>query len=390
MKYLILSDAASMHIYNFIRTALKTPSIEITIVSQTYKDIPKTYMDYYKERNVKILNLADTKHKHLIHKHGLIAKIQKAYYRFQLVRSTGKSEVCHVHFLEPLSCIFVWLNHRKFHRIILSYWGGDILNATPVMRILQKNIFRFADLITLTVDNTYLRFIKQFGEKYKSKTKVVRLANGGLSYIERIKETDDKQSCKRYLNIPIDKITITCGYNADSTQHQDITLQQINQLSNKEKKRLHIILPMQYANQNQDYIDRVKQEAAQIGCTYTIFDKYMDYTEMAKISIATDIFIHVRDTDAFSNSMKEQLYAGSTMIQGNWLKYLEFENLDLPIYKVSSFEEIPRVLSELLNDPRKMFESESACQAIWDYWSDESVRRQWHEVYQSFDLEKSI
>ena len=41
----------------------------------------------------------------------------------------------------------------------------------------------------------------------------------------------------------------------------------------------------------------------------------------------------MRDTDAFSNSLKEQVYAGSRVIIGSWLKYYAVSYTHLDVYK---------------------------------------------------------
>lgn len=382
MKYVIISDAASMHIYNFIRTSLTDKNIELYIISQSYRDIPKEYLNFYQQRNVNILSLSKYRDKDFIVKSGLFARIKRVLLKYRLLYSVGKCDVCHVHYLDKLSCIFVWLRHRQFNKILLSFWGSDILRPKRITIELQKRIFKYADLITVTSKNSYDCFIERFGNKHNKKLRIVRLACGGLSFIKEISRTEDNLSCKRYFNIPTNKITITCGYNADPSQHQDIVLEQISEFSETDKGKIHIILPLQYARINEEYITKLINKLKEIGCTYTVFNDYMNYTEIAKYCIATDIFIHVRDTDAFSNSMKEQLYSGSVMIQGNWLIYREFENKDLPIIKISSISEINNAIYKIINIPIK-YELEYTKQYIWELWSIESVEKQWEEVIKS-------
>ena len=54
MKYLIISDAASMHVYNFIRFFLADKGYDITVVRHSVRNIPEQFQQFYDENNIKI------------------------------------------------------------------------------------------------------------------------------------------------------------------------------------------------------------------------------------------------------------------------------------------------------------------------------------------------
>ena len=71
---------------------------------------------------------------------------------------------------------------------------------------------------------------------------------------------------------------------------------------------------------------------------------------MAKLSLATDIYLQLRFTDALSASMQEQIYSGSIIIQGSWLEYDELDGVGLPILKINRMEELPERLKESIDN----------------------------------------
>ena len=68
---------------------------------------------------------------------------------------------------------------------------------------------------------------------------------------------------------------------------------------------------MQYGRMNDtDYINAVKQEQERADFDCIILKDFVPFEMSAKLAIATDIYLHLRDTDAFSNALKEHVYGG--------------------------------------------------------------------------------
>jgi len=99
------------------------------------------------------------------------------------------------------------------------------------------------------------------------------------------------------------------------------------------------------------------------------------------MALVTDIYIHMRDTDAFSNSLKEQVYAGSKVIIGEWLKYYELEEMKASIIPVDSFDKLPEVLMGTIDNigEKRLFEP------IYEIYSTKSVIGQWLQVINCCD-----
>ena len=99
----------------------------------------------------------------------------------------------------------------------------------------------------------------------------------------------------------------------------------------------------------------------------------------AKLAIATDIYLHLRDTDAFSNALKEHVYSGSTVITGTWLKYIELEEMQAPMISIDSIDHLSETLLTLLPNT-EIAEEISLFAPMYDLYSTENIVEQWNKV----------
>ena len=337
MKYLVVGDANSMHIYNFAKTVLLPLKYEVHLLTLSVEPIRETYRKFYRENGVIVHSVAEKQYRDWGKKDRL-HRVLHLLRKLKLMRDVPKVDICHVHSVYKTALMLVLCNRKKFDKLILSYWGGDIEDRTPSVIKLRKKCFRFADAITVTVKQTYQDFRELYGPQYDDKLSICRFATDGLQCIHEISEKKSRQSCRELYGIPDDKICITCGYSAYAAQHQEYCLQEIDKLDERIKNKLFVIVPMQYGRYDAAYIEKVHDVAKHCTFSCKILEDFVPFEVSAQLALATDIYIHVRDTDAFSNALKEHVYAGSFVIKGDWLRYLELDEmkyLKLSMYEVS-------------------------------------------------------
>ena len=377
MKYLIIGDANSMHIFNYVKTVLEGYPFEIHLLTLSTERVKESYRRYYREHHITLHSIAE-KYGGDVPNHTRKVRLHNLLQKLKLFRELPKIDLCHIHSVYKTSILFYLLNRRKFSHLIASYWGGDVENKAPFVVKIRERCFRFADVITVTTKKTYEDFEAIYGDQFQDKLKVCRFATAGIACIHDIAACKTAEDCKKELGIPAEKICITCGYSAYEDQHQDVILQKIGSLPDDTKKNLFVVVPMQYGRYNQPYIDRVHNEAEKCGCQVRILEDYYPFEKNAALSLATDIYIHMRDTDAFSNSLKEQIYAGSKTIIGSWLKYYELEEMKAPVVWAHSFDELPGILRQLISDisvgENQLFTP------IYSLYSPEHVKEEWDSV----------
>lgn len=371
MKYLIISDAASVHIYNFVKNSLMGRGYEISILRHSLQDIPKQYLEFYKENCITVFSPGKKQYK--FGKLGTVVRFVKKCF---FLAKYGKADICHIHYVHKASCLLYRIFKRNYKKLILSYWGDDILIPRQDEIESQKKCFPYADLITVTVENSKRVFLERFGDKYADKLTFGRLTGGGIQGIHDLASKVTIEDCRREFNVPDNKLCVVCGYNADPSQHQDVICNEVSLMSQKIKDKTHLIIPLQYGRISDEYIIDVKNAAEKCGCSYEILEEYVPFERNSIMCLATDIYLNLRDSDAFSNAMKEQMYSGSIMIQGDWLKYKELDDCNAPVVKIKSLDELHTSLENLINE-MEIKEKIQLFSPIYDIFSNEKARDNW-------------
>ena len=137
---------------------------------------------------------------------------------------------------------------------------------------------------------------------------------------------------------------------------------------------------------DKEYFARVEaaKENADFECV--ILKEFVPFEMSAKLAIATDIYLHLRDTDAFSNALKEHVYAGSKVVSGRWLTYIELDEMNAPVRYISDFNELKDVLCEIINN-YEIPQSIELFEPIYELYSAKNINAQWEEIIDNLRLE---
>lgn len=349
MNFLILAEASSMHTYNYIKYILVDESINITLFSMSCKSIPEEYLNFYRQRNVKVVYYMEPSSS-LAFKDNPIFRVIKFFKKCKALKKLGKFDVCQLEFINTSGCLLMYLNRKLYGFKLLTYWGSDILQISPKLKKVQYPLLKVADAITLCTEKMFRKFHETYGNEFDDKLHKVNIIVGNLSIIENTYHSYGCKKSKEYFEIPDNKLCVMCGYNGSSAQRQDTIVDLISGLSEEYRDKLFLVIPFMYGCSDKGYINRVKEKLKCSGVDYRIIERYLSYEEMAKLSLATDIYLQLRYTDALSASMQEQLYSGSVVVQGSWLEYDELDNSGLPIYKIDNIEELGGKLVEIVDN----------------------------------------
>lgn len=378
MKYLIIGDSNSMHIFNFVKTILLPRKYEIHLLTLSSRSIREEYIKFYEKNGIILHSIAMKGYKNL-EKKDLIHRILNIWRKLRLMKDIPKVNICHVHSVYKTALLMILFNKKKYDRLILSYWGGDIEDNSFKVIKLREKCFQFADIITVTVKQTYKEFQKIYGEKYNNKLRICRFATSGLDYIQELSKKITRDECREEYDIPKGKVCITCGYSAYSAQHQDKCLEIIKKLDSRIKEKIIVIIPMQYGRYDMEYIDKVKKIVKKCDFPCIILEKFVPFEKSVKLAIATDVYLHLRDTDAFSNALKEHVYASSYIIKGDWLKYPELEEMGATIESISSFDELKNSIEKII-DKLVIYKEINLFDPIFQLYSTKAIIEQWSEI----------
>ena len=379
LSYLVIGDANSMHIYNFAKNFLLPQGYEVHLLTLSTKPIRDSYMNFYKENGVFVHSIANKKYRGL-DKKNRFWRLVNLFRKMRLMREVPKVDVCHLQSVYKTSVAMVLRNPKKYDKLIFSYWGGDLLVRSPrVLKMIRKGLDR-ADVISVTVKKSLVEFQSVFGNSYDHKIYISRLATSGVDCIHTIAKTMSLQECRKNYSVPEGKIVVTCGYSAYREQHQDRCLEEIGKLPKAIKEKLFVIVPMQYGRMEDTAYLKTVQEAknnADFDCI--ILKEYVPFEMSAQLAVATDIYLHLRDTDAFSNALKEHVYAGSKIIKGDWLKYYELEEMKVSVVSIDSFDRLTETLKSILENyeiPREI----NLVDSMYEMYSTENINAQWKKI----------
>ncbi|MBR5441872.1 MAG: hypothetical protein IKV44_02870 [Clostridia bacterium] len=378
MKYLVVGDSNSMHIFNFVKTFLLPKGYEVHLLTLSTQRVREEYRQFYKEHNVTLHSVAEKGYKGL-DKTNKVYRLLNLWRKTRLMKEVPQVDVCHVHSVYKTSLAMVLQNKNKFKHLILSYWGSDIRDKTPSVLELREKCFEIADAITVTVEQTLNDFREIHGNKYDNKLSICRFATDGLNCIKGLSESITREDCRRAYNVPEGKVVVTCGYSATSEQHQEQILEELQKMPKELRSRIFAIVPMQYGPKDDAYFAMVEAAKNNADFPCVILKDYVPFDVSVQLAMATDFYLHMRDTDAFSNALKEHVFAGSQIIMGNWLKYLELEKMGADFVGVDSFGEMRQVLENKLESYR-LKDNFNLFTPIYELYSTESVVEQWGKV----------
>ena len=274
----------------------------------------------------------------------------------------------------------MYLNRKMYGFKLLTYWGSDILQILPKLKKVQYPLLKSADAITLCTEKMFRKFHEVYGNEFDEKLHKVNIIVGNLSIIENTYHSYGREKSKDYFEIPDSKLCVMCGYNGSSAQRQDTIVDLISRLSEEYRNKLFLVIPFMYGCSDKGYINRVKEKLECSGVDYRIIERYLSYEEMARLSLATDIYLQLRYTDALSASMQEQIYSGSVVVQGSWLEYDELDGVGLPIYKIDKIEELNERLVYIIDNIQDI-KHDALPSHINIMSSGETSRKQSMEIY---------
>ena len=150
MKYLVIGDANSMHIYNFTKNFLIPKGYEIHLLTLATQPVREEYRRFYKKNKIILHSVAEKNYKGLDKTdrlHRMINLIRK----LKLMKDVPKVDICHLQSVYKTSVMMILHNKRKYKKLVLSYWGGDLeVCSKKILKFMEKALNR-ADSITVTV-----------------------------------------------------------------------------------------------------------------------------------------------------------------------------------------------------------------------------------------------
>lgn len=277
---------------------------------------------------------------------------------------------------------FYKLIRKKTKQLNLNVGGSDFYRAGAEERNLRKSLISCADRVTAETDGTVNDFTAYYREEAESKTSVLPFGIEVLDYIDKSRN-GSKNIWKEKYHIPMDKIVVTCGHNAN-TAHQHIKMiEMLEKLPEDIIRQIVCVFPMTYSQAQKGYIDSVEKKLGETTLDYVILTEYMDFQSMAEYALISDIMIHVQTTDQLSSTMLEEMYAGSIVIAGSWLPYQSLHDMGIYFLDVDAISEVTAVLEDVVSNieyyKKKCTENR---EIVWNHSSWDVLAPKWHALWE--------
>lgn len=228
--------------------------------------------------------------------------------------------------------------------LIFTIYGSDFYRMNPFKRWLQKFLYEKAKTITFTNSLSKKSFLDYYGT-FANKTKVCRFGLGTLDFIDKNRDKDVMEM-KQILGFSQTKIIVTCGYNATKGQQHEAIIKNISLLESDLLDQVQFIFPMTYGDKA--YRETIKKMLEKTNLDCIVLEEFLYEDKNAYIKLASDVMINMLQTDSFSGSMQEFLYANNLVITGSWLPYQVFDEAGIYYHKIDRIEQLDSKLSEVL------------------------------------------
>lgn len=281
---------------------------------------------------------------------------------------------------------------RKAKFWLCSVGGSDLYRDSKkkVCKAYQLNILNHADWFSSENTETRKEFVKTYGKKYETVPHTIN--RFGVDIFEAIEERrKHKRDQKRTFDIPMDKIVVCCGYNANPAHQHLKMISSFSRLPQDIINKLFFVFPMTYSAVEYGYIAKVQSAIQEITDNYIIIEDYMNTEEMAEVVQESDIMIHVQTTDQMSSTMLAHMYNGNVVIAGAWLPYRSLKERGVYFIDVDEVNELDKVLADVIGNyeayKRKCENNENLVYAMssWDVCAKE-----WIAVYDKLEEKQYV
>lgn len=344
-KLLILGNFESVYIVQFVQNLKKyNPSAHLYFwgYKRSESDADRSFLDCYDEYYLFDINHA--LNSSFTERIKAVTQLRRHFKKFV---SDRHFDYVNIHYVKPDYFFILDYLKKCSSRIVLTPWGSDVYWPKSYYKFLVKKVFDAADYTTGAKD----RFTEDYKRIFKVPDHKMVFCNLGVEAIEYIlenKKTIDALEAKRQLGIE-NHYVIACGYKAMSSHQHLRIIEAINKVKNELPSNLLLLFPLTYPDDAQ-YIALIKQKVNECGLNAVYYEKFLDVPHLFLLRQATDLFIHVQDTDASCASIREYLLCEKKIINGAWLQYPELiKNGSNPFFEVDSLDDLSQTIIKAYN-----------------------------------------
>ena len=255
-------------------------------------------------------------------------------------------DIINIHFANRyMSFVYKYLRAMS-DNIVMIPWGSDILRRPQKNMEQLSYIYQKADYIAASTSSPIGKKILQEFNVNPKKIVGSFWGSAGIDYaIEKGAEISQNEAKERFgLS---GRYVITCGYNKQESQRHKTIIQAIDHVRKELPENLTLLFPMTYGGLStaKSYQEEVKEECKKRNLHAVFLTDFLSLEDLYKLRKATDMFVHVQTTDAFSSSVQEYILCNKKIVHGSWIKYEKLEDFKpLFYFPVDRLEDLGDVI----------------------------------------------
>lgn len=382
MKYSILIIAIDCHFSHMARFVsnlkLANPEVEIHFFTNKKKeDIPVEISDNVFE--IIHQNRNNGRGGYL----GVLRKIVSLKRQFKKLSKKYKYDIIDIQYPHYYMAFIMRYLKKMSNNIVVTPWGSDILRVDGLRyKVLMNGVLDKCNYITTAEENNIRKRILDTLPNSGFRFVPAGWGSETIDYIVHHLGEIDTQTAKKQFGLS-DKFVITCGYNAFRAQNHDKIIEAIARIRPQLPDNLMLLFPVSYgAGDKKQYVSELRELCKEKNLDATFVEDYMSVENVFYLRMATDLFVHVQNTDAGCATIQEYLMCDKKVVHGSWIHYKMLEAyLPLCYYPAVDFS----VLGDAI---MKAYQSEGIKVApeVLDYirgngW--EVKRKGWNDFFSS-------
>lgn len=362
---------------NFVTNFLLTNNYEVWILNKGDKQESKKYIEIYNKTGIHLIKFPDIVTETCNRRDG-ISSLYTRYLMLKTLIKVGPFDIINMQYVNYSDLIdVIILKIILKARLILSYWGSDLLRIEDKKLKSAGKFLKYADFMTFDNIDLELKFKRTYRWSNMIPQKTVMFGLPVLDSIRKILKDNDREAIRKKWGIDEGKIVIAIGYNGIPEQQHKKVLGILGKLDDDYKKKIVLLLQMSYGG-DRTYRNSVIIAVKKTGFQYINIQHFLTDDEVAEIRILTDIYINAQTTDAFSGSVCEYLFAGTVLINAKWLRYKELEKYNFTYLEFENFNDINEIVKKILKEEVDL---EGNKTLIWKLRSWESCAPKWDKIY---------
>ncbi len=259
-----------------------------------------------------------------------------------------KFDLIFICYVDPVGLLLNFLIKTEKTKSIACFWGDDVNSVPRKTVLIEKLLFPRVDVFNFYTKTLRRTFLDKFGKIFPQKETQIRYGLSLLPVMDCVLASGE--NFRNSMELPQEKVLVAVGYNSAAVQQHLKVLEQIGRLPLSVRERLHIVLCMTYgtgdASYDASYVQKVREMCNSLDCTYTMYQERLNERDKARLTLATDIFIHAQVVDCFSGTIQEHLYAGVLVVNPTWIFYDALKEKNVFYLEYSAFDELPELLAK--------------------------------------------